>query len=262
MKHLAVIVSLLAVGTLTACTVAPSTAGAPPAAARTVSPTAPPTSPSAPDPVPGPPGSRPEAAVFSGATTLGQRDANGSDDDPASFHYRLRYSLDQLVTAEAADPSGRPGFVGTRVTAAATVLVTNVTPNHPAPLNDLSGVMIGGAYKLDRGICQQRHTPRAQRGDYCFVSFWTSPDSPGELAVDQTRQLGSSSPTSWEVMPLAKKENDALVRDLLSPDVYFIASLSHGYYFVPKIDCTISFDLTRGHAVIDTKPHVNVCLDA
>lgn len=262
MRHLGVIVSLLAVGTLAGCTLAPSTAGSPPASARAVPTTAPRTPPSAPGPVPGPPGSRPEAAAFSGATTLGQRDANGSEDDPASFHYRVRYSLDQLVTAETGDPSGRPGLVGTRVTAAAAVFVTNMTPHHTAPLNDLSGVMIGGAYKLDRGICHQRHTPLAQRGDYCFVSLWTSPDSPGELAMDQTRQLGGSSPTSWDITPLPKKENDALARDLLTPDVYFIASLGHGYNFVPKIDCTISFDLTSGHAVIDTKPHVNVCLDA
>jgi len=93
------------------------------------------------------------------------------------------------------------------------------------------------------------------------VSFWTSPDSPGELAVDETRQLGNSSPTSWDITPLAKTESDSLVKDLLSPDLYFVASLGHGYYFVPKNHCTISFDLTSGHAIIDTQPHINVCAE-
>jgi hypothetical protein len=194
---------------------------------------------------------------------LGQRDvASNSDDAPAAYHYRLQYSLDQIKTAETADRPDRPGFFRTRVTASATVGVTNITPHHQAPLNDLSGVMLGGAYKLDRGICHQRHIRIAERGDYCFVSFWMSPDSPGELAADETRQLGDSSPTSWDITPLAKNEKDALVKDLLSPDLYFVASLSHGYYFVPKNRCTISFDLTSGHAIIDTQPHVNVCAES
>ena len=210
-----------------------------------------------------PPASPGAGPVLSGATTLGQRDANSdSEDDPAVYHYRLRYSLDQLTTVETADPYGHPGFLGTRVTASATVRVTNVTPHREVPLNDLSGVMLGGVYQVDRGICHQRHIPIAERGDYCFVSFWTSPDSPGDLAVDQTRQLGDSSPASWDIPPLAKNEKDMLVKDLLSPNLYFVASLSHGYYFVPKNSCTISFDLTIGHAIIDTQPHVNVCLDA
>ena len=37
-----------------------------------------------------------------------------------------------------------------------------------------------------------------------ICEFWTSPDNPGELAVGQTRQLGDSSPTSWDIIPLAK----------------------------------------------------------
>lgn len=122
--------------------------------------------------------------------------------------------------------------------------------------------MLGGAYKFDRGICHQRHIRIAERGDYCFASFWMSPDSPGELAADETRRLGDGSPTSWDITPVAKNERDALVKDLLSPDLYFVASLSQGYYFVPKNRCTISFDLTSGHAIIDTQPHVNVCAES
>ena len=243
--------ALLAAATLAACDVAtPPTAGSRSPSETMVATTTP----------------KPPAAaaglVFAGTTMLGQRDASGSEDDPAAYHYRLRYSLDQFTTVQTVDPNGHPGLFGTRVTASATVRVTNVTPHREVPLNDLSGVMLGGAYQIDRGICHQRHIPIADRANYCFVSFWTSPDSPGDLAVDQTRQLGNSSPTSWDIPPLVKTENDMLVKDLLSPDVYFVASLSHGYYFVPKNRCTISFDLSAGHAIIDTQPHVNVCLDA
>lgn len=244
--------ALLAAATLAACGVAtPPTAGSRSPSETMVTTTTPKPPPAA------------AGLVFAGTTMLGQRDAtSGSEDDPAAYHYRLRYSLDQFTTVQTVDPNGHPGLFGTRVTASATVRVTNVTPHREVPLNDLSGVMLGGAYQIDRGICHQRHIPIADRANYCFVSFWTSPDSPGELAVDQTRQLGNSSPTSWDIPPLVKTENDMLVKDLLSPDVYFVASLSHGYYFVPKNRCTISFDLTAGHAIIDTQPHVNVCLDA
>lgn len=247
-------IGLVAVGTaLVACGPStPSTVGSPSVGVA-------PTSSSA--PAPAPPASRREGPVFSGTTMLGQRAADSnSDDDPAAFRYRLQYSLNQINTAETADPQGRPGFVRTQVAASATVFVTNMTPRQ-APLGDLSGVMLGGAYKFDRGICHQRHTRVAIRGNYCFVSLWTSPDNPGELAVDETRQLGDSSPTSWDIMPLAKNDNDALLKDLLSPDLYFVASLSHGYYFAPKNHCTISFDLTTGHAILDTLPHVNVCAE-
>lgn len=213
-------------------------------------------------PAPAPRASRREGPVFSGTTMLAQRAADSnSEDDPAAFRYRLQYSLNQIKTAETADPQGRPGFVRTQVAASATVFVTNMTPQHKAPLGDLSGVMLGGAYKFDRGICHQRHTRVANRGNYCFVSLWTSPDNPGELAVAETRELGDSSLTSWDIMPLARNDNDALLKDLFSPDLYFVASLSHGYYFVPKNHCTISFDLTTGHAILDTLPHVNVCAE-
>ena len=260
MRYRALFGSLVAVGmTLAACGPStPPTDGSLSSSGGAV-PTA--TS-SAPVAAPAPPASRGEGPVFSGVAMLGQRavDSN-SEDDPAAYHYRLRYSLDQITTAETADPQDRRGLFGTHVVASASVFVTNATPHHIAPLNDLSGVMLGGAYKLDRGVCHQRHTLVADRGDYCFVSFWTSPDSPGELAVDETRQLGNSSPTSWDITPLAKTESDSLVKDLLSPDLYFVASLGHGYYFVPKNHCTISFDLTSGHAIIDTQPHINVCAE-
>jgi len=259
MRYRTVIGSLVAVGTLAACGPSAPTFGSLSSSVRAV-PTA--TS-SAPVAAPTPPTSPHAGPIFLGATMLGQRDvASNSEDAPAAYHYRLQYSLDQINTAETADPPDRPGFFRTRVTASATVGVTNITPHHQAPLNDLSGVMLGGAYKLDRGICHRRHIRMAERGDYCFVSFWMSPDSPGELAADETRQLGDSSPTSWDITPLAKNEKDALVKDLLSPDLYFVASLSHGYYFVPKNRCTISFDLTSGHAIIDTQPHVNVCAES
>lgn len=152
---------------------------------------------------------------------LDQGDVNSnSEDDPAAYHYRFWYSLNQLNAVEAADPHDHPGFVRTRVTASATVGVTNMTPNHDAPLNDLSGVMIGVGYKFDRGICHQQHVLIAHHGNYCFVSFWMSPDSPGELAAGEARQLGDSSPASCDITPLAKNENDTLVRDLLAPDLY------------------------------------------
>ncbi|HEY6422061.1 MAG TPA: hypothetical protein VIY28_02180 [Pseudonocardiaceae bacterium] len=196
-------------------------------------------------------------------TMLGQRDTDSnSEDDPAAYSYQLQYSLDSINTAETVDPSDSPGLVRAQITTSVTVHVTNMTPGHKAPLNDLSGVMLGGVYKLNRGICQQRHIPVARRGDYCFVSLWVSPDDPAELAAGETRELGNSSPTSWETRPLAKNEKDALVKDLLSPDIYFVASLSSGYYFVPKNRCTISFDLTTGHAIIDTQPHINICAEA
>ena len=256
MRYPTVMSGLLAVGTLAACGLpAPPTAGSPPAS---VGPTTASSAPAA-----APPAGPREGPIFSGATTLGQRDVNSnSEDDPAAYRHRLQYSLNQLNAVQAADPQGRPGFAGTQVTASATVSVTNVTPNHDAPLNDLSGVMLGGAYKFERGICHQRHIPIADRGNFCFVSFWTSPDSPGELTTGETRQLGDSSPVSWDIKPLAKNDNDTLVKELLTPDLYFVASLSHGYYFVPKNRCTISFDLTTGHAIIDTQPHVNVCAES
>jgi hypothetical protein len=193
---------------------------------------------------------------------LGQRsiDSN-SEDDPAAYHYRLQYSLDQLNTEEVVDPHDQPGLVRTHVTTSATVLITNMTPDRTVPLIDLRGAMLGGGYNFDRGICHQRHIPLAVRGDYCFVSFWTSPDSPDDLAVGETRQLGDSSPKRWEIPPLAKNGGDVLVKDLLSPDLYFVASLGHGYYLVPKNRCTISFDLSSGHAIIDTQPRINVCAE-
>ena len=260
MRYPTVISGLLAVGTLAACGLAAAPAvGSHPASVGIV----PTTASSAPAAAPVPRASARGGPVFSGATMLGQRDVNSnSEDDPAAYRYRLQYSLNQLNAVETADPQGRPGFVRTQVTAAATVGVTNVAPNDGAPLNDLSGVMLGGAYKFERGICHQRHIPIADRGNYCFVSFWTSPDSPAELAAGETRQLGDSSPASWDIPPLAKNENGALVKDLLAPDLYFVASLSHGYYFVPKNRCTISFDLTSGHAILDTQPHVNVCAES
>jgi hypothetical protein len=118
---------------------------------------------------------------------LGQRDVDSSSEDaPAAYHYRLQYSLDQFNTSETAGPPDRLGFFRTRVTTSATVGVTNMTSHHQAPLNDLGGVMLGGAYKFDRGIWHERHIRIAERGDYCFVSFWMSSDSPGELRVDET----------------------------------------------------------------------------
>lgn len=235
MGYRTVIGGLLAAAMLAACGPAPPpTAGSARGAASTTTATA--------------PGSR-AGPVVSGTTMVDQRDVNTAEDGPAAYHYQLAYSLDQLTTS------------GTRVTAAATVRVTNVTP-HKAPLNDLSGVLLGGAYNFDRGICHQRRTLLAYRGNYCFVSFWTSPDSPGELAAAQTRQLGDSSPMSWDIAPASDNDNGALVKDLLSPDFYFVASLSHGSYFVPKNNCTISFDLSNGHAIIDTQPHVNPCAES
>ncbi|HET9257100.1 MAG TPA: hypothetical protein VFO16_18145 [Pseudonocardiaceae bacterium] len=201
--------------------------------------------------------------MFSGAKTLGQRDVEStSEDDPAAYDYRLRYSLDSMNTAEVLDPGDHQGLVRTRITTSATVAVTNITPNREAPLIDLSGVILAGAYRLTRDTCQRRRVLiSGRRGDYCFVSLWDSPDNPGELAAGETRRLGDSSPTSWEIGPLAKKERDRLVEDLFSPDLYVVASLGSGYYFVPKNHCTFSFDLTSGHAIIDTQPHVNVCAE-
>ncbi|MGH3841210.1 MAG: hypothetical protein ACRDR6_12105 [Pseudonocardiaceae bacterium] len=193
-------------------------------------------------------------------TMLGQRSVGStSADDPASYHYRLQYSLDSITTAQTVDPGDDPGLVRAQIITSATVLVTNITPYHTAPLGDLRGVMLGGVYKLNRGICQQRQVLISGRGNYCFVSLWVSPDDPGELAADETRQLGDSSPTRWEIGPLSKNANDAFVRDLLSPDIYFVASLSNGQHFVPQNHCMLLFNLTNGDAIIDTQPHVNVC---
>jgi hypothetical protein len=65
---------------------------------------------------------------------LGQRDvASNSEDAPAAYHYRLQYSLDQIKTAETADRPDRPGFFRTRVTASATVGVTNITHTTKLP---------------------------------------------------------------------------------------------------------------------------------
>lgn len=199
-------------------------------------------------------------SVFSGMKILGQRSVDSkSEDDPAAYRYRLRYSLDSIDTREMVDPGDTPGLVRTRIITSATVLVTNITPNHEAPLGDLRGIMLGGVYKLNREICQQRQILVSGRGNYCFASLWVSPDNPGELAAGETRQLGDSSPTMQEIGPLAKKTKDSFVRDLLTPDFYFVASLSNGYNFVPENRCTLLFDLTNGDAIIDTQPHVNVC---
>lgn len=86
-----------------------------------------------------------------------------------------------------------------------------------------------------------------------------SPDNPGELAADETRQLGDSSPIRRKIGPLVKDAKDVFVRDLRTPDFYFVASLSNGYNFVPENRCTLLFDLANGDAIIDTQPHVNVC---
>ena len=205
-------------------------------------------------------------SVFSGVKMLGQRDINSnSDDDPAAYQYRLRYSLDRIETAEVVNARDQSGFVRTQVTTAATVFITNTTPHRNAPLIDLRGVIIGAGYKIDRRICHQRNIPLAQRNDYCFASFWVSPGDQGsfdELAADETRQLGNSSPATWKIPPLARTAKDALVKDLLSPDLYFIASAGPGYYFVPKNQCTISFDLSSGHAILDTQPRINVCAES
>jgi hypothetical protein len=221
--------------------------------APTVVPTVPPTSPRA-------------GSVFSGVKMLGQRDVtSNSDDDPAAYQYRLRYSLDQIDATEAVDPHDQPGFFRTRVTTVVNVFIANTTPHRNAPLIDLRGVIIGGGYKLDRGICHQRNIPLAERNDYCFVGFWVSPGNRGgfdELAVGEARQLGDSSPATWEIPPLARNAKDTLVKDLLSPDLYFIASAGPGYYLVPKNQCTISFDLSSGHAILDTQPRINVCAES
>jgi len=205
-------------------------------------------------------------SVFSGVKLLGQREiTSNSDNDPAAYQYRLRYSLDRIETAEMVNSRDQLGFVRTQVATAATVFITNTTSHRNAPLIDLRGVIIGAGYKFDRGICHRRNIPLAQRNDYCFVSFWISPgnqDSSDELAVGETRQLGDSSPAIWEIPPLMRNARDALVKDLLSPDLYFIASAGPGYYFVPKNQCTISFDLSGGHAILDTQPRINVCAES
>jgi len=205
-------------------------------------------------------------SVFSGVKMIGQREiTSNSDDDPAAYQYRLRYSLDRIETAEVANLHDQSGFVHTQVTTAATVFITNTTLHRNAPLIDLRGVIIGAGYKFDRGICHQRSIPLAQRNGYCFVSFWVSPGKQGstdELAVDETRQLCNSSPGTWEIPPLARNAKDALAKDLSSPDLYFIASAGPGYYFVPKNQCTISFDLSGGHAILDTQPRINVCAES
>ncbi len=207
-----------------------------------------------------PSGTSARPSVFSGMKILGQRSVDSkSEDDPAAYHYRLRYSLDSIDTRETVDPGDDPGLVRAQIITSATVLVTNMTPRHEAPLGDLRGIMLGGVYKLNRGICQQRQILVSGRGNYCFASLWVSPDNPGELAAGETRRLGDSSPIRREIGPLAKKTKDAFVRDLLSPDFYFVASLSNGYNFVPQNRCTLLFDLTNGDAIIDTQPHVNVC---
>jgi hypothetical protein len=189
-------------------------------------------------------------------TILDQRSA---DNDPATYRYRLQYSLDSLDTAETVNPGDDPGLARVQLTTTATVLVTNLTPHREAPLGDLRGIMLGGVYKLNRGICQQRQILVSGRGNYCFVSLWVSPDNPGELAAGETRQLGDSSPITREIGPLVQDAKDVFVRDLRTPDFYFVASLSNGYNFVPENRCTILFDLANGYAIIDTQPHVNVC---
>ena len=70
-----------------------------------------------------------------------------------------------------------------------------------------------------------------------------------------------SSPATWEI-PLAMNVKDALVKDLPSPDFYFIASAGPGYYLVPKNQCAISFYLSSGHAILDTQPRINVCVES
>jgi len=187
---------------------------------------------------------------------LGQRSA---DSDPAAYRNRLQYSLDSLDTAETVNSGDNPGLARVQITTAATVLVTNITPYRVAPLGDLRGIMLGGVYKLNRKICQQRQILVSGRGNYCFVSLWVSPENPGELVAGETRQLGDSSPTTQEIGPLVKDAKDAFVRDLRTPDFYFVASLSNGYNFVPENRCTLLFDLANGDAIIDTQPHVNVC---
>ena len=213
-----------------------------------------------------PPMSSRAGGVFSGVKMLGQRDINSnSDDDPAAYQYRLRYSLDRVEMAGMVNLRDQPGFVRTQVTTAATVFITNTTPHRNVPLIDLRGVIIGARYKIDRGICHQRSIPLAERNDYCFASLWFSPgnqESSDELAVGETRQLGDSSPAIWEIPPLMRNAKDGLVKDLLSPDLYFIASAGPGYYFLPKNQCTISFDLSSGHAILDTQPHINVCAES
>lgn len=212
-------------------------------------------------PVPAaPPGTSTKASVFSGMTMLGQRSVDStSPDDPAVYHYRLQYSLDSLDTAQTVNPDDDPGLVRAQITTSATVLVTNTNPRQEAPLGDLRGIMLGGVYKLNRGICQQRQILVSGRGNYCFVSLWRSPDNPAELAAGQTRQLGDSAPTKREIGPLTQDTKNAFVRDLLSPDFYFVASLDNGQNFVPQNHCILLFDLTNGDVIIDTQPHVNVC---
>jgi hypothetical protein len=260
MGYRTVIGCLVAGGTLVAC--GPSAPASGGSAAPSLS-GVPPTTQSASAAAPVPSAGALPSPVFSGMTMLGQRSlASNSEDDPAAYHYLVQYSLDSLKTADTVSPGEDRGLVGTQITTSATIHVTNMTPDHSAPLNDLSGVMLAGAYKLDRGICHQRNIPVAGRGDYCFVSLWVSPDNPGELTAGETRQLGNSSPTRWEIGPLAQHEKDTLVKDLLAPDIYVVASLSNGYHFVPKNRCTFSFDLSTGHAIIDTQPHINICAES
>jgi hypothetical protein len=75
---------------------------------------------------------------------LGQRSVDSkSEDDPAAYHYRLRYSLDSIDTRETVDPGDDPGLVRAQIITSATVLVTNMTPHREAPLGDLRGIMLG-----------------------------------------------------------------------------------------------------------------------
>jgi hypothetical protein len=120
---------LVVLGTLVACGPStPPTAGSTPASVGTI-----PRTPLG-SPGPAPPPISPRAGpVFSGVTTLGQRDVNSaSKDDPEAYHYRLRYSLDQVDTAVTVEPHDHPDFFRTQITTAATVFVTNVTPHHRA----------------------------------------------------------------------------------------------------------------------------------
>jgi hypothetical protein len=208
-----------------------------------------------------PPFARPaRPLVFEGTLILGQRSLDSeSADDLAAYHYRLRYSLDSLETTQAVDPDDDLDHVRVKIVTSATVFVTNMSGQHSAPFGDLRGVMLGGVYTLDREICQQRQVLIAGRGNYCFVGLWASPEYPGLLAAGETRKLGDGTPVQMDIGPLTKKVADGFMKDLLSPNFYFVAILSNGSHLVPQNHCILIFNLTNGNAIIDTQPHVNVC---
>ena len=108
MKYSTVVGSLVAASTLVGCGLStPPTVGSLSSSVSTV----PSSTSGAPVRAPVPPASPRAGPVFSGATMLGQRsiDSN-SEDDPAAYHYRLQYSLDQINTEAVVDPRDNQGL--------------------------------------------------------------------------------------------------------------------------------------------------------